>query len=178
MSGKKTLRALIKKQIAAHTAEERKSLSACVIARLEQHPKFRAARTVLFFYSMPDEVCTHEVIERYAKEKTLLLPVVVGEELELRQYQGKESMRQGAFRIAEPQGEAYTSFHDIDLIIVPGLAFDAKCHRLGRGRGYYDRLLANPELSEAYKLAICFPFQLVENVPVEAHDLAVNEVLH
>lgn len=178
MSGKKALRAFIRRQTAELTEEESLRLSSSVMARLERHPKFREARTVLCYHSLPDEVCTHALIDRYAETKTILLPVVEGEELKLRVYGGPASLRHGAFGIAEPAGQDFTSLPDIDLIIVPGLAFDACGHRLGRGKGYYDRLLAKPGLQAAYRLAVCFPFQFVREVPVETHDLAVDEVLH
>jgi len=75
----------------------------------------------------------------------------------------------------EPSGELFTDFDRITLAIIPGMAFDHQGNRLGRGKGYYDRLL--PQLSHAYKLGLCFPFQLLtEEIPHEPHDCRMDEV--
>ena len=75
----------------------------------------------------------------------------------------------------EPVGEPFTAFDQIDVALVPGMAFDAAGHRLGRGRGYYDRFLAaHPQL---HTIGVCFPFQRVADVPSEAHDIMINEVI-
>ena len=66
-------------------------------------------------------------------------------------------------------------FLSIELVVVPGMAFDKQGHRLGRGKGYYDRLL--PKLTNAYKLGVCFPYQYIEEVPTDEHDIRMDEVL-
>ena len=73
----------------------------------------------------------------------------------------------------KPDGEEAEA-GEIDLIIVPGVAFDAQCHRLGRGRGFYDRLLSS---LHAPKIGICFDFQLVPSVPVESFDHPMDHVV-
>ena len=107
----------------------------------------------------------------------VLLPVVVGDDLELRLYQGEDSLRAGAYNIMEPVGPLFPpeAYGQIELAIVPGMAFDAAGHRLGRGKGYYDRLL--PRLASAYKVGVCYPFQFIADVPSEEHDVAMNEVV-
>ena len=67
------------------------------------------------------------------------------------------------------------NYDEIQLAIIPGMAFDRAWHRLGRGKGYYDRLL--PKLKKAHLLGICFPFQLLDEVPTEPHDVKMQEVL-
>ena len=140
-------------------------------------PQWRSAHTILLYHALPDEPNLQLLLDEGLKEgKRLLLPVVVGENLVLKSYLGTESMQKGAFGILEPVGTEYScsAYDEIELALVPGVAFDSEGHRLGRGRGYYDRLL--PLLSNAYKLGVCFPFQCVERVPSEAHDMSVNEV--
>lgn len=153
----------------------RKLQSANILAALEAHPAFRAATTVLLYYSLADEVDTHEFIRKWSGEKRILLPVVVGDELELRVYTGTDAMTTGAYGIEEPTGEPFTDYASIDFIVVPAVAFDRKGNRLGRGKGYYDRLL--PRIPSAYKAGICFPFQLVEEVPVEPFDICMDTVI-
>lgn len=149
--------------------------SAEILAALEAHPAFRAASTVLLYHSLKDEVDTHEFIRKWSRKKRILLPVVVGDDLELRIYTGPDDMAIGAYGIDEPTGELFTDYAAIDFIAVPGVAFDRSGNRLGRGKGYYDRLL--PRIPSAYKAGICFPFQLVEEVPAEAFDIRMDEVI-
>ena len=177
MEKKKELRkriALLKTQHADSTM--RKLQSANILAALEAHPAFRAANTVLLYHSLNDEVDTHAFIQKWSSEKRILLPVVVGDDLELRIYTGPEDMSiSGIYGIAEPTGEIFTDYAAIDFIVVPGVAFDAKGNRLGRGKGYYDRLL--PRIPSAYKAGICFPFQLVEEVPAESFDIRMDIII-
>lgn len=146
-----------------------------ILAALEAHPAFRAASTVLLYHSLKDEVDTHAFIRKWSRKKRILLPVVAGDDLELRIYTGPEDMTIGAYGIEEPTGELFTDYAAIEFIAVPGVAFDRSGNRLGRGKGYYDRLL--PRIPSAYKAGICFPFQLVEEVPAEAFDIRMDEVI-
>lgn len=129
---------------------------------------------MLLYHSLKDEVQTHAFIEKWRERKRVVLPVVVGEELELRLYTGPDDLAIGSYGIAEPTGKPFTNYTSIDLAVVPGVAFDAAGHRLGRGKGYYDKLL--PHIP-ATKAGICFPFQLVEEVPAEPFDICMNVVI-
>lgn len=151
-------------------------LSASVIHRLERHPWFQQARCVLLYYALPDEVDTRPLLYKYRDSKTLLLPSVAGYDLELHVYDSTSDMVQGAFHITQSQGPLVLPAHysSIELAVIPGVAFDAAGHRLGRGRGYYDRLLP---LLDCHTIGICFPFQLIESVPHEPHDMMVDEVI-
>ena len=95
--------------------------------------------------------------------------------MELHLFTGDTDLRPGAFDIMEPVGQPVTDYGHIDLAVVPGMAFDAQGHRLGRGKGYYDRLL--PRLGHCYKIGMCFDFQKVPSVPTEPTDIAMDEVL-
>ena len=142
---------------------------------LEQHPLFLAAQTVLLYWSMPEEVDTHALIRKWSERKRIVLPRVCGEELELRLYD-PERMVPGYRGILEPAEDALpVPDAEIDLAIVPGLAFDRAGHRLGRGKGYYDRLL--PRL-HCPKLGLAFPCQVLDEVPIEAHDVALDGIIY
>ena len=162
-------------KIQLRSSDMQKQYSAKILAALEAHPAFRAANTVLLYHSLNDEVDTHDFIRKWSNKKQILLPVVVGNELELRLYTGTEDMQISNYGIEEPMREAYTDYESIDFIVVPGVAFDQKGNRLGRGKGYYDRLL--PHIPSAYKAGICFPFQLVEEVPAEPHDIRMDIII-
>lgn len=144
-----------------------------LLEQIEKHPHFIAAQTVLLYYSLDDEVQTHLFVEKWCKTKQILLPVVQGDELEIRHYTGKECLSTGAFQIEEPTGPAYTDYEKIALAIIPGMAFDRNGNRLGRGKGYYDKLL--PKLS-SYNIGICYRFQAKEEIPCEPFDRKMNEV--
>ena len=80
--------------------------------------------------------------------------------------------------VAEPVGERFTDLQKIDVILVPGMAFDAQGHRLGRGKGYYDRFLSS--LTSHFSpllIGVCFDFQKVSEVPVDKFDISVDEVI-
>lgn len=173
----KTLKKQLRKQIAQekrrHDHTELTISSSALLKQLEQHPQFVAAHTVLLYYSLPDEVQTHAFIEKWYQQKRILLPAVQGEELELRLYAGRQSLHMGAFHIEEPTGDGFTDFDEIELSIIPGVSFDVRGNRLGRGKGYYDRLL--PSLS-SYNIGICYHFQLSNEIPTEPFDRPMNEV--
>ena len=172
---KKELRqqiAMLKKQL---STAERMAASLEVEHRVMASQQWNDAQVVLLYHALPDEVSTAVLMEAGMKEgKRVLLPVVVGDELELRVYQGPEAMKKGAFGILEPTGEVFppAQYEDIQLAIVPGVAFDPDGHRLGRGKGYYDKLL--PRLKNAFKMGICWSFQRLQQIPAEAHDVKMD----
>ena len=114
--------------------------------------------------------------ELVAKGKTVVLPRVVSDtDMELHRYTGQQDLQAGAYGILEPTGELFANYDDIDVAIVPGMAFDAEGHRLGRGKGYYDRFLSR--VNNVYKIGLCFSWQMVDNVPCDDHDVVMDEVI-
>lgn len=176
MDRKKELRkyiATLKKT--SYDSFTKRQKSAEILAALEGHPVFRAANTILLYHSLEDEVDTHAFIRKWSNEKRILLPKVVDDRLELKVYTGPNDMETGKYGIEEPVGETFTDYGSISLVVVPGVAFDPNGNRLGRGKGYYDRLL--PDISAAYKIGICFPFQLVKEVPTGPYDICMDEII-
>jgi 5-formyltetrahydrofolate cyclo-ligase len=156
------------------TQQQLEELSLPVVARLR--PLLRDASVVLAYYALPDEVCIHTLLNGLVAEgKTVLLPRVVDDRtMELCRYSGEADLREGAFHIMEPVGQRFADLSLIDTVLVPGMAFDAQGHRLGRGKGYYDRLLAG---LACRKIGVCFDFQKVPEVPVDAHDILMDIVV-
>ena len=147
-----------------------------IMRQVEMLPQFAEATTVLMYWSMEDEVQTHDFVNRWYGQKVVLLPCVDGDDLRLRQYTGEQCIAMGEqFGIGEPVGAEFTELDKVDLIIVPGVAFDRKRNRMGRGRGFYDRLLKSTP--QAYKVGVGFDFQLVDSVPVEPFDVAMDRVI-
>jgi len=144
--------------------------------QVESLPQFKEAQTVLLYWSMEDEVQTHDFVNRWYKEKSLLLPCVDGDDLRLRQYTGPECLKEGEqFGIGEPTGPEFTDLERVEMIIVPGVAFDRTGNRMGRGRGFYDRLLKSTP--RAFKVGVAFNFQMVDRVPTEDFDVPMDAVL-
>ena len=175
---KTELRRFIRSQKKQYSAAELAAKSEIICSRVLCSAWWQEAGTLLLYYPLADEVDVRSLIkDAYENGKKVLLPVVKGEELELHVYEGESSLREGAFGIMEPTGPLFApeNYDEIQLAIIPGMAFDRAGHRLGRGKGYYDRLL--PKLKGSRLQGICFPFQLLDDVPAEAHDIAVQEVI-
>ena len=199
---KQELRKEIRNRKRQFTQGQLGELSLSVISQLRKHPKVKAAHTLLLYYSLPDEVNTHEWIDELVAEgKRVLLPVVVNDkDMVIREYTGKHDLAEGSFHIMEPVGKLFAEedYQEIEVAIIPGMSFDDDGHRLGRGKGYYDRFLAKlrgtevdksgTEVdksdtedknlgTEVYKIGVCFGFQKLQEIPFESHDILMNEVI-
>ena len=173
------------------TQQQLSEWSFSIVERLRE--RLRDVHVILAYYSLPDEVCTHQLIDDLVAEgKIVLLPKVLDDEtMELRRYTGPQDLCEGAFHIMEPIGEPFTDLQQIDVALIPGMAFDAQGHRLGRGKGYYDRFLRTMGTVPSVRsiadyrgtvpsvrtIGVCFNFQKVEEVPVEAFDMPVDKVI-
>jgi 5-formyltetrahydrofolate cyclo-ligase len=178
ISSKKSLRKEIKKLKSGLTPGERITKSSTVMKKLELHPFFAEAETVFIFWSMDDEVDTREFIVKWAGKKRFILPAINGDELYLKEFTGAQKLKAGdLYDIPEPDGTAFDDIKSIGLAIIPGVAFDANGGRLGRGKAYYDKILLKLK-GRAKLIGICYDFQMVENVPVEPHDISVDEVIY
>lgn len=172
---KKELRKLIREKKKHISLQEKKELSFPIFNMLEKEEIFLSSKVVLLYWSMDDEVYTQDFVRKWYKEKTILLPCVEGDDLKLRQYLGDSSMKAGEqFGILEPIGTEFSQTEQIDIMVIPGVAFDRQKNRMGRGRGFYDRLL---KTVPATKIGICFDFQVVDNVPVEDFDVKMDLVI-
>jgi len=174
---KSDLRLLVRQRKRQFTQHQLCELSLPIIDRVRN--LLSDAKTVVAYYSLEDEVDTHGLIdELLAEGKTVFLPKVVSDyEMVLCKYTGTESLQKGAFGIMEPIGDEMTIGTNIDVVLVPGMAFDEKGHRLGRGKGYYDRFLSTLPEPHPHLIGVCFDFQKVDSVPTEACDIPVDLVV-
>lgn len=144
-----------------------------IYAMLERMPQFVTAKKIAFYWSLKSEFFTHEFLNNWFEKKALYLPKVVGDEIVFCKFAGESSLVKGSLRdLFEPTGELFAG--EFDLIIVPGIAFTERGDRLGRGGGFYDRYLGK---SKAYKVALCYDYQLITELPLEEHDERVDFVL-
>lgn len=171
---KQEIRKEIKVLKLALTDNERKQAAHAVFAKIEGMTAFHLAQRILLYNALPDELPTYEHIKKWALRKQIFLPRVNGEELEILQYD-PNNLSTGAFGIEEPQGDNIVEPNSIDLIIVPAVAFDTACNRLGRGKGFYDRLLTK---TRATTIGVGYDIQLISDViPTEPHDVKLDYVI-
>lgn len=194
---KTALRNKIRLLKATLTPEQRRALSAEIIDRLMATEAVKRARTIMMYHPLDDEPDTQGALDILRDEgKIVLLPHVVNDtDMTLRVYTCREDLTTGAFGIQEPpacgqsqgwraattvrpyygQPQGGTLHRPIDVAVVPGVAFDHRGNRLGRGRGYYDRLLSH--MNGTYKIGLCFPFQIVDHVPTTDTDIKMDLVV-
>lgn len=157
-----------------YSEEELLRKSEEVFSVVELTGVFQDAKKIFIYYGMKDEVSTINFIERWNNEKEFYLPVVQESDLVFRKYISNADLSRSAFGILEPKGEDFQDFSRVDLIIVPGVAFDIKKNRLGYGKGYYDKFLLKIKKP---KMGVCFDFQLLDLLPVEKHDVAMDYII-
>ena len=173
ISEKELIREKIKKKKQQLTDKEKEIEAANVFEKIEALPEFINAHNIIIYWSMPDELPTHNFIIRWSKKKTMLLPVVKGEDMLIKPFSTKEELKQGSLGIWEPDTQK-EYLNSIDLVIVPGVAFDRDKSRLGRGKGYYDRYFINKRI---VKIGVCFDFQLLESIPIDSFDIKMDKVV-
>lgn len=165
---KKELRQQIKQLKAITPIAVRKVEAKMVFSTIKAMPVWQQSQHILCYWSLPDELPTHECVNKWLDDgKNIYLPRVNGDELEIVPYHGSQSLDDNnKFHIGEPVGEAVDPIC-LELIIVPAVALDANRNRLGRGKGFYDRLLSS---CQCPTIGVVCDFQLVDEVPVESHD--------
>ena len=139
---------------------------------LEQYIK---SRTVMYFVSFGNEVYTHAMIKKALSNKTVVVPKVSHYEIEPSLIIDFENLIPGNLGILEPIETMKIAYKHIDLVLVPGIAFDKEGHRIGYGFGYYDKFLK--KVPKAVKIGLCFDFQVVDRIPREEHDVSVDFIV-
>lgn len=158
--------------------EQVSSKSKKIISTLFSMDFFDKARMIMYYVDMRNEVKTKKAIaETLALGKRVVVPKVKKERhLLVVEINGLGDLAPGVFGILEPVKEIGTEPKQIDIVIVPGVAFDKQGYRLGYGGGFYDNFL--PKLHfDAMKIAICYEFQVMNHVPIEPHDVPVDMIL-
>ncbi len=167
---KKTIRKMISVEKKKYSMEEKLKLSKMVCDRIEQIEEFQNSNTILMYYSLPDEVQTVEFINKWCGKKRIVLPVVDGVNLILKEYL-PDMIEVGYQSILEPTNTKIVNPSEIEFAIIPGVAFDRNKNRLGRGKGFYDRII--PHL-KCKMLGLAYGFQMVEQIPLESFDKGLD----
>lgn len=136
------------------------------------------ASVILAYYSFNKEVCTHGIIEELLSlDKKVALPVCIKskDKFVISCITSLQDLKLGSLGIMEPDPEKLELVkpEDINVVLVPGIAFDRKGNRLGYGKGYYDRFLAELDSSKI-KVGICFDFQIIDELPTDCFDVPVD----
>ena len=180
---KEIIREKILKKLREQREELRQKKSLRIKRQLFLQPQFLEAHTVMFYISKDGEVDTENMIKDALKMgKKVVVPITLVKEKkiipsELRDYD--KELEKGPFGIYQPKPKFMRKkpLKDIDLVIVPGVAFDRSGNRLGRGGGYFDRFLAKLKKKHVPMLGLAFKFQILNKIEVLAHDIPVTQLI-
>jgi 5-formyltetrahydrofolate cyclo-ligase len=176
---KEALRKMVRAALKSLSVAEKSKNSPLACARLKSQPLWQSAKSIMFYAPLADELDVWPLLlEALAGGRRVFLPRFDATKnsyaaCEIRDVQ--TDLRTGPFGIREPSpGCAEVPLKHLDLVLVPGIAFDADGRRLGRGRGYYDRLLhAHPGPA----CGVAFDEQIVQRIPVEPHDIKLDYII-
>ena len=162
---------------------DKDAISEKIVERFMQLDEYAAAKTVMFYVDVRDEVRTRQALPAaIASGKRIVVPYCVDGELELFWLENMDELELGMYRILEPTASMRTVERkklqptDLDLVMVPGVAFDRNGGRTGHGKGYYDKLLQHARL-DAPLIAFSFEGQLFDKIPAESHDIFMDKVV-
>src|SRR5688572_21363553 len=176
---KSAIRSRVRALLAQVSSEEAAAASSRACALLRAQPIWGEAKSVLFYAPLALELDLSPLMtEALAGGKTVALPRFVAETDCYAAFQVSDPVRglvRGNFGILEPLPQALSvPLNQLDLALVPGIAFDLGGRRLGRGKGFYDRLLS---AVPGGKCGVSFDQQVVSEIPVESHDILMNFIL-
>ena len=180
-------KALIREQARKNRVaqKDKEPISRGICAKFMALPAYQAAKTVMWYVDAGSEVRTrHTLPEALTHSKRVIVPwcVVETNQLELFWLEDMSELVEGAYKILEPKEELrrlptkLVQPEELDLVMVPGTAFDARGGRMGQGKGYYDRLLGRAR-PEAPLVALAFDCQIFNEIPVAGHDVFMDVVL-
>ncbi len=175
---KNELRRVLREKAKKYSPEDRRIASAKICEGVRAHRLWKNARKVLLFVPManePDISCL--LYEGLENGKLVALPAWSAEKAQYHALQitsPKTDLSPGQFGIHEPGSHCpFVPLDTLDLILVPGVAFTRSGIRLGRGKGFYDRLLAQ---TKAQRCAVAFDWQIIGSIPSESHDVRMNYI--
>ncbi|MDP2937805.1 MAG: 5-formyltetrahydrofolate cyclo-ligase [Candidatus Omnitrophota bacterium] len=176
---KKQIRSKILLRLKTQKEEDRDRKSKIIKRKLFRTPVFKKAKIAMFYMSFDGEVNTQEMIKETRRlGKIVAVPVCKGNRVTLRPciLRNNAKLKKGPYGICEPAVKKYIKLEDLDLVIVPGIAFDKKGNRLGRGRGCYDYFLKRLTRNTA-SIGLAFDFQILPSLPATTTDVRIEKVI-
>lgn len=176
---KRRVRSKILLKLKIQKEENRDRKSRLIQDKLLRTKVFKKAKAVMFYIRLGGEVDTAGLIKAAVSlGKIVAVPVCTKNKMMIRPclFRDSAGFKVGPYGIHEPASKSPVSLKRLDLVIVPGLAFDKKGNRLGRGKGYYDRFLKLLK-AKTVTVGLAYDFQILPSVPVQGHDVAVDSVL-
>jgi 5-formyltetrahydrofolate cyclo-ligase len=156
------------------TKKEKTELDKKIINSLISLPEWKKAKKVLIYIAHRYEVQTSGILEKFLDKKQIIVPKthLRFHSLSLHKIKSPDDLFIGRYGLSEPSpGAQMIEPENIDLAVIPGMVFDLKGHRIGYGKGYYDKL--NKHLN-CKKISLAYSFQIIDNIPAEKHDQPVN----
>lgn len=173
---KATLRKQIREQKRAMTEQQIESASQKLKELFLTSDLYRQAKTVYGYLPYNQEVRTASMLEQaLADGKRVAVPKIYGDEMKFIYLSDLSKVEKGYSGIPEPIEDGPVGDDPTALVLMPGLAFDRAGHRIGYGGGFYDKFLAAEPNHPT--LALCYTFQVVEEIPTDAYDVPVDLVL-
>jgi len=174
---KAELRAQIRAKKRAMTGDEIRSKSRMLCAMFLCSPEYLRADTVYAYLPYNQEVRTEYILEKaLADGKKVAVPKVFGDTMKFIYLEDLDQVASGYCGIPEPVEDEPVADDPTALVLMPGLAFDEAGHRIGYGGGFYDKFLASEPNHPT--VALCYDFQMVEDIPVDEQDIPVDRVIH
>lgn len=171
---KRAVREIFEQRRRVYDKDKAAKDSQTLVERIRQLPQFAQAQTVMLYVPVHNEINLQGLLDLYEDKKTFLLPVTHRRYMKAHPYMGQENMKRGKYRVSEPTTPPFTG--KIDLILIPGVAFDKQLHRLGRGGGYYDKFLR--QHPQAVKIGVGFDFQIYKKeLPHAIWDTKLDAVI-
>ena len=172
---------------AAHAArkaqKDKDSVSQAITDRVMQLQEDQQANCIMWYVDVRDEARTrHALPAALESGKSIVIPYCVDGELELFHLEAMEELETGMYKILEPRSDLReveaknVDVKDLDLILVPGVAFDARGGRTGHGKGYYDKLLENAK-ADTPLISLAFECQMFDEIPMQSHDIFMDKVV-
>lgn len=176
MADKKEIRKIVKDRRNERTNQQIQDMSHRIAQRIVAMSEFEKASCIYAYIDYNHEVMTDEIIEKaWAAGKRVAVPKVVDKDLIWYYITTSEDVESGYMGIREPKTDLPLANETDAFFIMPGVAFDKTCHRVGYGGGFYDRYLEKPNTH--YKVALSFSFQIFDTVPFEVHDILPDIVV-
>lgn len=159
----------------SQSSEDKAARDKAVFDRLIDLPQFKASKEFFVYLSHIGEVSTDELIIKFFDKKKIVVPKISGDEICLYELKDATQFEKGRFGIREPKiCLPKKEIEHIDLMIIPGIAFDKSGHRIGFGGGYFDKLLSKVHCNT---IGLAYEFQIIDKVPAHSYDVPVNFIV-